>query len=291
MPFDARAALTALGLAHRADDILSLAREGIAMVATPAADELPVGASKIGGRPDLPPSIRWPKHGDKPLQFLCQINLEELQQACPHDWLPASGWLYFFYDGEVWGYDASHRDGFQVYLHEGAASDLKRADAPPPRPRTIIFGLIKKLEKVLEYKPCAVRYERRVNFPYWESYPIEQLGLTESEGDKYVDFLDRYDVAYPDSRTLMLTHPEALQNDPLMDCEVLARGLQDKSPEEQFADAVQKAAQDWVLLLQLQQETLNTGTWGDSATLYFCIKETDLRSKRFDNVWMSLQCH
>lgn len=291
MPFDARAELKALGLAHRADDILSLAREGIALHSSPASVEFPLGVSRFGGRPDLPASIRWPKRGEKALQFLCQINLIELQAACPHELLPASGWLYFFYDGEVWGYDPAHRDGFQVYYHDGTVTDLKRADAPPPRPRTIIFGLIKKLETVREYNSCGIQFKPSVNFPYWDSYAVERLGFTEDESDRYVDFLDAW-LARDDHTThMMLMHPDPVQNDPFHECEMVAQGMQNATPEEAYSETVKQAAQEWQLLLQLRCDD-NTGmNWGDGGDLFFCIRHADLRDRRFDKIWMSLQCH
>jgi uncharacterized protein YwqG len=31
--------------------------------------------------------------------------------------------------------------------------------------------------------------------------------------------------------------------------------------------------------------------WGESGILYFWIRRDDLRARRFDKVWMTLQCH
>jgi uncharacterized protein YwqG len=47
---------------------------------THAVDELtlPLGASKIGGAPELPPDAAWPDANGQPLPFVAQINLASL---------------------------------------------------------------------------------------------------------------------------------------------------------------------------------------------------------------------
>ena len=45
---------------------------------TTVGDDVPVGASKIGGAPDLPKDFEWPSWNDRPLDFLAQINLAEV---------------------------------------------------------------------------------------------------------------------------------------------------------------------------------------------------------------------
>ena len=61
-------------------------------------EEVPVGASKFGGRPDLPPDYAWPRCEDGFLEFIGQINLSELPDV-PHA-LPTSGLLSLFADSE-----------------------------------------------------------------------------------------------------------------------------------------------------------------------------------------------
>ncbi len=41
-------------------------------------ENLPIGKTKIGGRPDLPNHFHWPTWQDKPLSFIAQINLADL---------------------------------------------------------------------------------------------------------------------------------------------------------------------------------------------------------------------
>lgn len=39
---------------------------------------IPVGASKLGGHPDMPEHFDWPRFNDLPLSFMAQINLSSL---------------------------------------------------------------------------------------------------------------------------------------------------------------------------------------------------------------------
>ena len=55
------AALNAAGLTRLVKDIDRLTRPSIRLRTTPIDEAtLPVGASKLGGLPDLPPGMTWP---------------------------------------------------------------------------------------------------------------------------------------------------------------------------------------------------------------------------------------
>ena len=93
--------------------------------------KLPIGASRLGGLPDLPPGFEWPrvkknrrKDGkllsNKRMPFVAQLDLSEL----PH-WkdspLPKSGWLYVFV---FLSNDAP--EGCAVTYHDGPREELTR---------------------------------------------------------------------------------------------------------------------------------------------------------------------
>lgn len=63
-------------------------------------DDIPIGASKYGGAPDLPRDFIWPFHNDRPMWFTCQIDLSELPTC--FDILPKIGVLSFFYVDPVY---------------------------------------------------------------------------------------------------------------------------------------------------------------------------------------------
>ena len=94
---DLKQELDASGLQRVSQSILELAEPAIRFETAPVQDApLQVGASKVGGYPDLPPGIPWPECRGHPLDFLAQINLTELSGFEGSEQLPRSGILFFF---------------------------------------------------------------------------------------------------------------------------------------------------------------------------------------------------
>ena len=73
--------------------------------------DAPVGASRLGGRPDLPADVPWPwrpaiavayfkEHGERPwpMSFIAQIDFAEIHAAGGLEGFPSSGRLLFFCD-------------------------------------------------------------------------------------------------------------------------------------------------------------------------------------------------
>jgi len=71
--------------------------DAVALLEEPLGEEAPLGASRIGGGPDLPPDV-WPSNASGMRHpFLMQINLAEIRTACrPMQPLPDEGLLSFF---------------------------------------------------------------------------------------------------------------------------------------------------------------------------------------------------
>jgi hypothetical protein len=76
--------------------------DAVALVEEPFGEEAPLGASRIGGGPDLPPDM-WPSNARGMRHpFLMQINLAEIKAACgPMQPLPDEGLLSFFAHGDA----------------------------------------------------------------------------------------------------------------------------------------------------------------------------------------------
>jgi hypothetical protein len=91
------ALIEAHGLSAYQADLLTHVRPAIALQLE-AAQPGAVGQSRIGGVPDLPPSISWLHDKDVPqkyVSFLLQINLAELPLLADHP-LPQQGMMYLF---------------------------------------------------------------------------------------------------------------------------------------------------------------------------------------------------
>ncbi len=88
---------------------------------------LPLGASRFGGLPDLPPGAAWPERDGVPMEFVAQFRLADL----PPSELPRTGSLLFFYNSQWQTTDwAEGAPVCAVLHHEGADDALIRTPAP-----------------------------------------------------------------------------------------------------------------------------------------------------------------
>jgi uncharacterized protein YwqG len=128
-----REALRDAGLERLADVAERLTLPAIRIEPTMVdEDTIPIGASKFGGRPDLPPDFIWPEWKGTGLTFLAQFQLSELVSYDVERLLPNDGMLYFFYEVEAqpWGGEPPDRGVWQVMFYDGAPAVLERRSSP-----------------------------------------------------------------------------------------------------------------------------------------------------------------
>ena len=194
------AALRKTDLAPKTDGFLALARPTIAYTTAKAAEKaLPVGASKFGGRPDLPSDVAWPRHGDEPLSFLGQFNLAELRPSPVARELPAAGVLSAFalYRGDG---DDDFPDGSWRLFYFPDPAALARRDFDDD------------LEAVSRFPACRVTFADALTVPKWDSpwaAELEALGV----GEYGEPFADVYFDLTPGAH--LLGHPSPIQGDTL----------------------------------------------------------------------------
>nr|MBF6591327.1 DUF1963 domain-containing protein [Ktedonobacterales bacterium] len=132
-----QAALASAGIPRAAATLAQLARPSIRLTSR-RADEasLAIGASKLGGLPDLPPDVPWPARAGAPLAFVAQVRLDDVAPFDVTHVLPATGLLTFFYDArqQAFGADPADRGAWQVLYDAGAAERLRRMSAPDALP-------------------------------------------------------------------------------------------------------------------------------------------------------------
>ena len=263
-----------------------------------AADaDIPLGASRIGGRPDLPPSFEWPRWdgfdepdqvlsngmripmGCKPkaLSFLAQVNLAEAPDAT--GLLPEQGWLCFFYDaeGQPWGFDPRHRGGARVAYFESERSSLIRTDAPAGA------GV---------FAPMVTTPDVVATLPAW-SY---QLGV-ELEPQARIRYQELIAAHFAGNEVehRMLGWPKQIQEDMERECELVTNGIHCGDGPDAYESAKAKQLEpnvkDWIMLLQVETDEDGPGwMWGDTGCVYFWIRKQDLAARRFDRCWAVLQC-
>jgi uncharacterized protein YwqG len=248
--------LEAQGLGRSIPGLMPLARAAIRL-ATARSDTIAIGASKIGGDPDLPRDLAWPDRAG-PMEFLAQIDLAEAAAAVPTR-LPASGHLWFFLRAGAWGGKPAH-DGLVLYAaHAVELASRTFPGASPPRQTP---------------KSCALSLTGYEDVP-GNFYSPAILGpdAEEHEVEAYFEVRNYLSDAGGSSHKL-LGHDDPVQDSVLEEARLVAKD-----------DA------EWILLLQLDTDDRAGMMWGDAGMLYFCIRADDLDARRFDRTLLIMQCH
>lgn len=280
-----RAELVATGLGARVEELLALRRSSMRLGVTPCDEDLPLGASRIGGRPDLPAGTPWP-HDDagRPHSLVAQLDLAALQPFDVEGLLPPAGLLSFFYEAmeqSVWGFDPKDRHGWRVLLTE---PDVPLVRHEPPE-ALIPEGVFRpgRLEPRLEWTMPDT----------WASAELEALGLDRDEEKAYQDLHQAWTEADDGLATRVLGHPEPVQGDMQLECQLASNGIYVGGPEgyrSAQARQLRPGAVDWRLLLQVDSEEDLGMMWGDVGRLYWWMRRDTLAARDFDRAWMVLQC-
>lgn len=107
--------LIEIGQTDFANQVNDYRRNIIRIYSDKEMKDIPVGKSKYGGYPDLPPEIPYPTmsgytgiRGDQKeryktcaMQLVLQIHLADLAAYDTENLLPHTGMLYFFWSGEI----------------------------------------------------------------------------------------------------------------------------------------------------------------------------------------------
>jgi len=272
-------ALEAAGLGRVRPDLERLAQDSIRLASRPGGEALPVGASKLGGLPDLPESFAWPVMGGGPMSFVAQVRLEEVAPLAPPGWLPASGLLSFFYDQrqETYGASPADRGGWKVAHLAGGPDGWRRRPFPDG------------LAPAARFKACALAFSAETTLPGSPSQHLAGLEWTEDEIRRYEDFLAGYPS--PQERTglhhRMFGHPEQIQDDMQMQSALYANGFEDIAAPAAGRYLARKA--DWKLLLQVDSDYNAGMRWATSGRLYFWIEQGAMMTGDFERTWVVLQ--
>ena len=284
-------------MAAIAAEVVGVSREAFRIQTSAATDEaLPIGTSKLGGLPDLPANIAWPDCEGAPLAFIGQISLREIPSPSP---FPQDGVVSFFYDNaqSAWGFDPKDQSSFRV-LYFPRPEELRRAHSPvkeePPGLLQKIKGSSRKRSEFY-FQNFAVR---RLAFVPFQSISdpcaklLERPMRTLDDQDMYANFFDEYSHQGPAHQ--LLGWPTLIQNEMELECQMVTNGIymgNTSGYKHPRRAELEKNAQDWILLLQVDSDDDAQMMWGDVGMLYFWIRRQDLERSDFGNAWCILQCH
>jgi len=294
--------LRASQFGHLAEPLSHLLEPSIRLAVWPVPpDDLPLGASRFGGLPDLPAVLHWPACEGRALAHIAQLNLSEVAPLDHRDLLPSRGWLYFFFDTADETPFAEHRGGpsWRVLHFDGTLGGLCRSEPPAAiRPPAV-------------YRSCRLGMTAEWTLPSYGSTLLADLPLEDQQRTVYEDlvfslhsgppvpngkkcrpwhkFLGRMQhLLLGDPIHRILGHPEHFQSDPRLDWQ----RLREHRPVAEKPDAatIQQARQ-WLLLLQVDTYRHGPGwKWGDNSTAYFGILKDELAAGNFDTVQWTVEC-
>ncbi len=249
-------------------ELIALLRPAIALSATLADDaQIPLGASKFGGAPDVPDGFEWPMWNGKSHTFLAQINLAEVAFLDIEKQLPPEGVLLFFVmldeENSLWE-EPEQRDGWRVIWTKEPLC---------------------RLEPLADSHWIVALNTHRVSFDADWTIAQDELNSLDLDWDEKQWSHFGWDVLQkPPHR--MLACPYAPQLSPFV---VAANGIQGQNGFALYDESV--ATDEWVLLLQLDTgagdffEDIHDVGW-----LYFMIRRDDLAKGDFSQFWLNEQC-
>jgi len=237
---------------------------------------------RLGGAPDLPGGFEWPTWNGRELAFLGQIDLAEVAAVAPEAPLSRRGLLLFFYEatGQPSGLHPSHRGSCRV-VHVDASADLRRAGDRASFP---------------EY---PLHLSSEIMLPRSWSSPVEALELDADEITAWEELREKLALAQgveleelaPQWQSLhrLLGYPEELGSGLELDCQFAWAGI-DVEAGDSYLDprreALEAAATDWRLLLQVSDDERLGTSWGEGfGRLWLLIRRRDLEAFSFDQVW------
>ena len=270
-----------MGFVH-AKTIEKLARKTVLM--QPSDSNGGTTCSKVGGLPALPISVPWPRWNGQSLAFIAQIALASLpQEAARELGIATKGLLLLFYDAEqsTWGFDPKNAGSFAViYVPEPSQATVTQWPSDLP--------------EQARYRECILSSEETITLPPWDSVLIDDLHLDQEQSDMYQNLLEKtYDEDDWSSRVLLGGYPDQIQGDMMVECAIVSAGLSagdGTAYQSPRMPVFRKHAHDWRLLLQVPSLEEANMMWGDAGCLYFCIRQSDLKVRRFERCWMILQC-
>lgn len=273
------------------DKFSIITKEAIKLGFSQIDTKLPMGASKFGGKPDLPKGFEWyyfkgegfdGEIKDRPLSFLAQINCREVKVYDKDSVLPNRGMIYFFYElaTMTWGFDPRDKGSARVYYFEGDISELVTMDFP------------EDLEEDYRLPEIHINYSCKKDLPSYEEF-------TDFEEHENCDEYDekRVEVGYEHDEEIskLLGYADIIQNSMQLQCEQVDSGIycgnQVKVSNTELK-LMKERSKEWELLFQL--DTVSTEDFelmfGDCGRIYFFIRKCDLQDRRFDKAWLTLQC-
>jgi hypothetical protein len=253
-------------------------------------DDLPLGASRFNGSPDLPPNMGWPMWrgpnpddptlgalaGEGPLTFLAQIDLAALPPL-RSSMLPTSGWLLLFADLDRSRFGPDDQEAHRVvHLPAGTAVERRVPPGGHEHYASTDDGAPHHRKIAGRGRPVSLGFDVVPSVPYDEIRrniaTAPQPGRAELE-DLTLGFLGR-------DWHQVLGHPISVHQDVLATCDANWRQGEGRTDEPDLRDDPVDADDHWQLLFTIWDDGSVQDLLG--GVFYVAIRTEDLLLRRFD---------
>ncbi len=244
--------------------------------------EIGIGASKLGGAPDLPATLEHPRDKNGNLFiFHAQINCEEI--APYQGYLPRTGLLYFFVNDEEYAQEsvilyAENTDNLSRFPY-GEETTFSDSDYDGNIRKAVAVRFINGVSLPELYNSFNHGPQRFPKYAHlWESKTNENYIEIERLEEGVMELSEQLDqpVGHTNGITNFSTHS--------MNSSVFT---QHESPQEQAGAKYNGAPSDWMVLLCL--ESIGEFNFWDAGTLSYCVHKKDLAIVNFSKVYASIE--
>ena len=242
--------------------------------------KIPLGASKVGGSPDLPSTLEHPKNKNGLLYvFHAQINCEEITSY--QNYLPRKGILYFFVNDEEY----AERP---IVLYSEDIQNLKRYEYTENTKFT-------DSDLDGDYREAvAITFQNAISLPEFynahnhgtERFPKYASLWENTEYEDKLDFLSDYTEELKKN----IDKPAGFDNGHIqLDTHSVNSSVftQHESPQEIAASRFGGEPSEWMVLLNM--ESIDEFSFWDAGTLTYCIHKKDLVIKNFSTISTSIE--
>lgn len=172
---------------------------------------LALGATKLGGHPDLPDGTKWPRVNKLPLSFLAQLNFADFAKLAPD--LPKSGTLAIFVDNDASAEGGDYLENAKAIFTK-AGTKLVRHEVPEDFV-DVIYQACKcnLVQKISLPSPSNAHATKALKGETLEKYEAD-VWTSEEEHPKVLGYRDYgYDGEEPVTARLLLQLPGDNQSD------------------------------------------------------------------------------
>jgi hypothetical protein len=264
---DLSARAKALGFGSQAD---AIARDALLGARLLAGGSAALGATRLGGRPDLPRAMAWPRCKGRPLSFLAQLRIADLAKVAPRAVASVADVVLVFAD-----------------LRENADGipPVEEAFAPVGDKSCVVVRAVARRTLARRVVPSGVATLRSRPVRLRPTLTVPDSGIAEARYhltgkalDRWYKLADEAAAGTPGHGSLpapfhqVLGWPSPVQETPLYGC--------GRNPTSQPTQR---------LFLQLDFDPALDFAVGDGGALYLSGRPADLRAGRFSRLCAEFQ--